>query len=367
MTKKLMLLNGLAIFAVVCNHASGWGFTDMFWWANRYRAVSVPNYDMVGTLPYYFLSIVQQLALFSVPAFLFTTGFFVAYAARSEKSGLSWKMILTRLTNLLVPYMIWSAFIFASDQFLGRRYSIEEFLVRLVTGRLIDAYFFIPVLFELYLLSPFVVHLAKKNWKLLLLVAGLLQGAAVSLRYWNFFSPVEKLPAPILYGLDRFFGSWGVYFVLGVILSIHMVEFKQWLEQNKTWLLAGLVIFGIGVIVESDVVSQLTGRQWVGPGLLTANLYSIAFIFVFLAFESFTLPSPELFKLLAKNSFGIYLIHTLILEFVAKLIYHFTPLLLSSQIIFLLLLIGFGIGLPVAFMLVVANSPARISYRYLFG
>ena len=49
MNRKLFLLNGLAIQAVVANHASGWGITAMFWWAHRYLPVESPNFDQLGS------------------------------------------------------------------------------------------------------------------------------------------------------------------------------------------------------------------------------------------------------------------------------------------------------------------------------
>ena len=48
-----MLLNGLAILAVVFNHASGWGYTAMVYWADRYRPVTVPNFDQVWSPSFY--------------------------------------------------------------------------------------------------------------------------------------------------------------------------------------------------------------------------------------------------------------------------------------------------------------------------
>ena len=78
MRRQIPILRGLAILAVVYNHATGWGYTAMFWWADRYRQVgSLPNYDQMGSLPYYVLAVIQQLAQFSVPAFLFISGFFI--------------------------------------------------------------------------------------------------------------------------------------------------------------------------------------------------------------------------------------------------------------------------------------------------
>jgi len=160
MTKRLLLLNGLAILAVVCNHAAGWGYTAMFWWTDRYRPVSTPNFDQLGSFSYYGLSVLRQITVFSVPAFLFASGYFVAYAARG-RSAPSWKMVKVRLTNLLIPYVIWSAVIFVGDALQGITHAPVEYLERQVSGGADEPYLYVPLLYQFYLLSPLVVPMAK--------------------------------------------------------------------------------------------------------------------------------------------------------------------------------------------------------------
>ena len=100
MFKRVFLLMGLATVAVVCSHAAVWGDMAMWWWADRWSPVSVPNYDMDATLPYYLLLIQRKLAHFSVPAFLFFSGFFLSYAASGSASGVSWKTVRTRVFTI---------------------------------------------------------------------------------------------------------------------------------------------------------------------------------------------------------------------------------------------------------------------------
>ena len=169
MFRRLFLLNGLSIFAVVCNHAGFLGFLAMFWWPNLYRPVaSVPNFDLIGTFPYYGLLPILQLAVFCVPSFLFTSGFFLAYAARGNQSLLTWKVVLKRICFLLIPYLIWSLLWFAFDYSRGNVYSLFEYIKRLILGDANDTYFYVIVLCQLYFLSPFIVPLVKNKWKLFL-------------------------------------------------------------------------------------------------------------------------------------------------------------------------------------------------------
>src|SRR5512139_130039 len=130
MTRRVFLLMGLAILAVILSHAAGWGQIAMFNWADRTRPVIAPNYDLVGTLDDSILLVIRQVTAFAVPAFLFCSGFFVAFAARSNRGVFTWRMVRVRLVNLLIPYLIWSAVWYMLDTVQGRGYPPGDFVVR---------------------------------------------------------------------------------------------------------------------------------------------------------------------------------------------------------------------------------------------
>jgi fucose 4-O-acetylase-like acetyltransferase len=177
MVRRLYPLTGLAIIAVVLNHSAGWGFTDMFWWVNRYTSLTSPNFDKIGSLSYYFLVLLKQITTFSVPAFLFVSGFFVTYA--SKKSDNNSKFITKRLQNLLITYVFWSCLIFIFDYSQATVHTPLSYLWALVTGNATPPYYYIPVICELYILSPWIVSLARIKWKLLLISSMLLQLGAL--------------------------------------------------------------------------------------------------------------------------------------------------------------------------------------------
>jgi peptidoglycan/LPS O-acetylase OafA/YrhL len=85
MIKRLLYLNGLAIITVILYHASAWGFISMFYRADRYRPVSVPNFDMLGDLAYYGLRTIEQLIIYGIPTFMFVSGFFIAISPVDPK------------------------------------------------------------------------------------------------------------------------------------------------------------------------------------------------------------------------------------------------------------------------------------------
>jgi len=207
MNKRLLILNGIAIIAVVANHASHIGFVAMFWWTDQYLPVTVPNYDQMGSFSYYMLVAQQKLALFSVPSFLFVSGVFIAYAVRGSQSRLSWTMIKKRVTNLIPPYLIWTlVFILTEIVVLGKEYTLGEIGLNIITISH-SPFFFVPLLIVFFLLSPPLAYLAKFHWKLLLMIAILVQLYGYPqpcYRHISFsvFEPSSRIPFLLCHWLD---------------------------------------------------------------------------------------------------------------------------------------------------------------------
>jgi surface polysaccharide O-acyltransferase-like enzyme len=344
----------------------------MFWWVHRYRQVTPPNYDQVGTLSYYGLVVIQQLAQFSVPAFLFISGFFIAYAARGNRSTLSLKIIRARITNLLWPYIIWSVAIYISEllesQLLGNNkgYPLIEFLRRLAVGGVARPYFFVPLLCQFYLLSPIIARYGQAKSTLMLVFSALIQLMITGLLYSRFFG----IALPDGFDTSSWVFAWfAFYFPLGTVCGFHYKRVIQWLTRLKWELFIAVVALGVFSILESEAIYRLTQYgEWARGGFkLSTFLYAVAFILFFLTLDASSMPFTRAIDQIGSRSYGIYLLHTKVQDFVAKITYHIVPWLLSQQILYQPVLVVSSVGILLLFMAGVAKSPARKFYRYLFG
>jgi probable poly-beta-1,6-N-acetyl-D-glucosamine export protein len=369
MSRRLLLLNGLAILAVVCNHAAGWGYTAMFWWTDRYQNVAVPNFDQMGSAAYYALLLVKQLTVFSVPAFLFVSGFFIVYAARGNRGTLSWGMIGRRLITLLVPYVVWSITIFVLDAVDGQRYAIWEYAYRLATGGVIGPYYYVPLLCQFFVLAPWIIKLAKTRPRVLLITTALVQMALFAVSYLVIYTPTQSIGLAIARVTpDWLCLHWGFYFSIGVIYSLNIKQCKAWLNRTRWILLAVLNILAVAAVGESQLLNRSLPNGWQGQtGILMPALYALVFVLCFITFDNVEIPAGNQLCQLGTHSFGIYLVHPKLIEYVARVIYHVAPMLLAHQIIFILLLIVSGIGIPLITMELAARSKAHRFYRYVFG
>jgi probable poly-beta-1,6-N-acetyl-D-glucosamine export protein len=371
MTRRTFLLMGLAILAVVLSHAAGWGEIAMFQWTDRYRQVTVPNYDLVGSVADYVLLVIRQLTVFAVPAFLFCSGFFVAFAARGSRVRYPWSMVRVRLIDLLIPYLLWSFMWYITDALQGRIYTPTEYVIGLMTGQAAGgSYYFIPLLSQFYLLSPFIVPLAKTRWKLLLIIAGLAQLAAFGVNYWLIFQP----DAPAVLYLWRLTSPWLIfmsafYFPLGVVLGLHSEQFRRASARYYRPALGATAVLALLAILEPEVIYRTTGADMrFVPKMLAPTLYAIFFVVCFVTYDQIKVPLPQSLNQLGKKSYGIYLIQLKAMEFISRLIRQVAPVLLTQPVL-IIMPINFIVGLavPLILMYLVTKSPARKYYHYVFG
>jgi membrane-bound acyltransferase YfiQ involved in biofilm formation len=361
---------GVAILAVVLNHAAGWGEIAMFNWADRYRAVTVPNYDQLSSVSYYVLQIIRQLALFSVPAFLFGSGFFVAFAARGTRGNFTWKMVRVRLFDLLVPYLLWSCVWFVTDALQGKIYPIGDYLWRLLVGKAEGgSYYFIPLLCQFYLLSPFLVPLARTRPKLLLAIAGLIQAVTFGINYLILLQVNTPVVTALGWVTDGWlFFLWAFYFPFGIVCGLHGEHIKAALARYFRPFLFATIVAAILTIIEPEIFIRWNGTDVSAMPTLSATAYAILLILIFVIYDRIKVPRAKTVYNLGAQSYGIYLIHLKAMEFASRIMRQVTPGVLAYQVL-LVMPINFVIGLavPLIMMKVVEKSPARRVYHYIFG
>ncbi|HET7010802.1 MAG TPA: acyltransferase [Anaerolineales bacterium] len=372
MPRRLLLLNGLAILGVILFHSGGWGFTAMFAWAHRYMPVASPNYDQMGSAAYYGLRLIEQLVTFSIPAFLVVSGFFASFAAAGSASdgiGGGWRRIMPRLKELLPPYLIWSILLLAGISLQGRSFSAAEWLVSLMTGATNPAYYFVPLLVQLYLLAPLMAPLARSSPRALLIVLGLVQLGVYGLQYANLIAPEGSA----VYRLSALLPKWLFivhifWFALGMVLGSHAPRFRETLKRWRPWLGAAALAGFIGGAVEWEALLRLSGRPWLeNRTTFVDGFYALAFIFWFIASSETGAAVGRGLAFLGSRSYGIYLVHSPVMEVFARGFYHLAPWILSQQLLLQPILIVFGMSVPLVMMELPRRTALRPAYAYLFG
>jgi len=370
MVKRLLLLNGLAVLGAVVHHAVSWDLTAMFFWADRYLPVSVPNFDQIWGLRYIFLRLLDQLAVPGVFAFLVVSGYFIAVAAGSRQKTLGWRLVFQRLKTLTIPYLIWSFVLIAFNLAQGKAYTLGQLGSLLLTGGVAAPYYYVPLLLQLYLLSPFLVPLARDHWKWLLGITAFIQLPVTLAHYAAIFNLEPGAWQPVLAALrDWHLLGYAFWFALGMVIGFHLAAFKGFLKRARLLLVAGLALTFVASILEWELLRQAHGKEWLALQVtLSAKLYVLFVLLCFFAFDRLKFPFASQLTQLGAKSFGVYLIHSLFMELAARGVYHLAPWLLAYQIPFLGLLVAAGVALPTAMMWGVDRTPGlRRFYGVVFG
>ena len=371
MIRRFLLLNGLATLGVVLNHAVPWGFIAMFWWTHRYMPVEVPNFDQMGSTTYYVLRAIEQLIMFSIPAFLFVSGFFVSVTTGRKRRTVAPSMVGNRLLYLIIPYLLWTAVIFALDFAQGIVYSGQGYLTRILTGGATPAYYYVPLLTQLYLLSLLLVPAARSRPGLLLGITAVIQLTIQTIIYLDTLQIGLAVIEPLLFLTPSwFFPGHLFWFTAGIVIGFHTKAFQQFIGRVKWGMVTAVVILFVVGIIEWELILGYSPADWLSPrNTIIDSLYAIAFISAFLAFDKLTLPRSKELGDLGGKSYGVYLVHMPVLELTARGIYQLIPALLAYQIIMQPILIVTGLGVPLLLMAIVnaSWSPIRPYYRYIFG
>lgn len=369
MAKRLLILNGLATLGVVLNHSTSWGFISMFWWTDQYLPTTVPNFDQLGSLSYYALRAIEQIVAFSVPVFLFVSGFFIAFVTGRSNSVEGWKLAGARIATLLTPYVLWSVVMFSLSAIQGTTYPAITYVKLLLIGGAAEPYYYIPLIIQLFLLAPILITISRDHWKPLLIIVALIQLGIQSLRYPYLMGIRTPLLDQLVVSTPGwFFPSKMLSFVLGIVFSLHLVEIKQWITRYR-WLWAGAVVILIPLgMIEWELIIQNSQSDWVGYyDTALDSLYAITIILTFITIERLNIPFSKGLFFLGGQSYGIYLAHALVLIMVSKIIYNVVPLALAYQIVFQPILILLGLGVPLVLMRALNRSPLKMFYSYIFG
>ena len=348
MNRQFVALSGIAMLLIVLNHSIHFGL----------ESTKAAGYALPGAWILFTLETLQALGNFAVPVFLFISGSFVAYAVTGETSRLSGKFLYSSLVHILVPYLIWSLifylllFLLHSTSFIPL-----EYIKNLITGY---PYHFIPLLGFFYLISPILVVLSKRYPWFLIGILLIYQLFLINIKYpgvLGFTYPdwANIFKIPVFWGT---MADWLICFPLGVMINIHAKRTKPWLLRIK-WpvLIFTVILFILGNLDAHGIISIFLPR-------LIAPLIFLLFIPVI---QRNSIPWVRSFEQVGKRSYGLYLMHLIILDTLLVIIAFLAPGVVRYGVLTYTLLFAAGVLIPLWIMNQFAKSPARKYFRYIFG
>jgi peptidoglycan/LPS O-acetylase OafA/YrhL len=307
---ELNLARALAIMAVIMVHATSSVTVDLDKQSSLYPVYNFLNiFFRVGT-----------------PTFIFLSSFvlFYSYADRDLSSKLLAKFYRNRVLYIFTPYFLFSIIYFALVLIFYHNISqinvadtLLSFLQKLATGKVYAHLYFVFVNLQFYIMFPAILWLFKTRPKLLVHAVWL--GFAVQ---WLFFY------------LNHYFwhvpykGSWAFtyfsYYCLGAYIGVYYQSvldalrgFGKYLLWGA-WLAAGafhVYVYHMYRIYGKAWNTQIFELAWNAHTILTAL---VIFHAVFALYRRIPTLLRKTLGHLGAHSFGIYLLHPLILAVYRK-------------------------------------------------
>jgi len=348
MSRQFPALRGLAIALVVLHHSV-------------VMATTYPpslGYPPVSGIVYWLFLLLQELGVFAVPAFLFISGSFVAYAARGTAARFTWKAVWRTISRILWPYLLWSLVYYVVLYVVrGDRKALLGVVKDLLVGY---PYHFVPLLVFYYLISPVLTDLARRWGLAVLVVAWLFQLSLLNLIHPGAlgFAFPEWVRAVVPRYYNQAFADWAVYFPLGLVCGLNARAVVPWVRKLRWLLLAATGGFFVLHILSAASIAHFPLAGYLAP---------VAFVLFSLVLGRKATPAVRRFEQVGKRSYGLYLIHLSVIWLVAAVAGVVAPWPLGSYLVLAPTLLVLSMGTPLLLMKAAASwLPGRV-YRVIFG
>jgi len=300
--KEFDYLRGFAILAIVTIHTMAF-----------YTTITVPS--LIVPIGNY----LTHLADFGVPVFFFVSGFVLTlrYFDRLDVRS----FYRRRLTTIVVPYLIFAVLYSAYNLMTVPGYTVSRALWSIVLFDSAGTFWFIAVLLQLYLLFPLLVWWQRssegrgRGWEMLA------TSAIVYIGFWAVFAYLGPAIGAVVEPMsnfggivaDRLFPGYLVFFALGM-----------WAQRTpEVW---GPEVERLGHVAIVPVVLLLAVPLTIfGFGLLWAIVVLpftvLALGVLYRASRGLAArprPVSRAMEAIGKYSFGIYLIHILVIAVIVN-------------------------------------------------
>lgn len=323
---QLDIFRAMAIFAVLAIHATS-------------RTLS----ELVDTSLFHPFLFINKFTQFAVPTFVFLSGFvlFYNYMDRPLTRKMLGQFYSKRLLYIVVPYLVFSLVYFVLKMYAGDTWNLPaagQFtkLGRyLRTGTAYTHLYYVVIILQFYLLFPLLLWCLQQSRRLAAwapFIGLLLQ--------WGFVLLNKYMTNQGYWELSK--GSFSItyfsYFLLGASVAVFYASLKKWLIPTREGWRSGKGMLWIGLWVLWAVVGIVHVELWYSRYSQNTeinslwfealvNLHSLLSCIVLLQL-SFLLYGKGRSRLtialssIGACSFGIYLLHPLLLYFYREIPFH---------------------------------------------
>lgn len=266
---------------------------------------SESRWTAFGVNPAFFLN---QAARFAVPLFILLSGISLGLGAAPGRAGDFYR---GRLRKIGAAYLLWFAVYFAYNRdFHVGAVAVGPLVRSLLLGREASHLYFVVLIFQLYLLFPYLKGaVGRAPWRSVLFSFAITYFVqqAFSLRRFH----VELIPACLRPYLWMLFPTWLFYFVLGLALAgFGLPRLERFCTQNALPVLGVTAALALLYVVESRATGTLDSIK---VSLLPYTLLALFSAYALWGYWGRYRVVRRTTAFLARHSMTVYFGHVLIL------------------------------------------------------
>lgn len=295
---KIQILRACAIIAVVLIHTCPAGKWQVF---------------------------VRPFINFAVALFLFLSGYL------TNINNLQWKSFYKkRIIRVIIPYIIWSVF-YTTISFLENGVDVKKYITNLLSSKATNTLYYILVYIQFVVFTPVIAKLAKSkyNW-----LGYLIAPFSVCIKYyWVITGITPNKYISILWDICCL--GWFTFYYLGLLFG-NKILVKNFKIKKI------IVIYCITIIIQI-----IEGYWWFCLGekncgtQIKLSAFLTSSIFIFISYWYINNPNlkntSNILIKLGDYSFGIYLMHILIIKILDNFhFYFYIPYGINSGIVLII-------------------------------
>lgn len=248
---------------------------------------------------YQIMAFINKALCFSVPAFIFLSGYKLYGKYDNEKIDIS-GFYIGRIKKIILPYCI-SVFAYFIYFYSKEMASFSELPENIFFGTRDSHFYYIIIAIQLYLVFPLISYVFKKLPGIITIVSLFITVICVGF-------------ARFLYA-DRFIGTYIFYFVMGMFFSKYKIAEKC---EKHVFIGAGIYLLSLIAHVGIKRMTEYKGMAYPGENYINLIYVLLSVVFLLGICIRLAVKSDFIYGISRKISgvsFSVYLYHVLVMRF----------------------------------------------------
>lgn len=300
---------------------------------------------------------------FAVPSFIFMSGYWMAKKTEGITGADYINFLRRRLLRVMIPFLFWSLVYFSYAVAKMHDINVAQIPLMFFTGKYTYHLYFVVVIAQLYILTVPLNFIDSRPYGFISILMLNMVGLFIIYYFclsgcWRTYANFHKINSP--------FYEWVIFYYIG--LRLGKADGEIYIPRNiHGFIMYALLIAIVISMMESIIISKCKHGEMSDSALkFSSFIYSTCIIFCFLALRERLQTLPRFLVILGEYSFGVYLMHGIILRGLVK-VFHNVHVLYSFQMLYEFIIVSMTLVICCSVIAVSRKLIPRPIYSKILG